>query len=195
MTAVDDRPITDVVDFFEGLEVPEGYKAELLRGDIVMMAGPDLVHNRIVTAIQDQIPYRRWERLQTQDIGLLKENSEPQPDLVVLERGKGPDHGRLLPAELVTLLVEVVSRSSVDRDYGDKRSIYAAGGVPGYLIVDPMAAQCVLLTEPYGEGEQADYGVEQTFSFGLGVPVPMLGVELETAEFPTLPPVKRHRRP
>ncbi|MER7657069.1 Uma2 family endonuclease [Streptomyces albidoflavus] len=195
MTAVDDRPITDVVDFFEGLEVPEGYKAELLRGDIVMMAGPDLVHNRIVTAIQDQIPYRRWERLQTQDIGLLKENSEPQPDLVVLERDKGPDHGRLLPAELVTLLVEVVSRSSVDRDYGDKRSIYAAGGVPGYLIVDPMAAQCVLLTEPYGEGEQADYGVEQAFSFGLGVPVPLLGVELETAEFPTLPPVKRHRRP
>ncbi|CAI4158629.1 hypothetical protein AB0F32_09395 [Streptomyces albidoflavus] len=58
-----------------------------------------------------------------------------------------------------------------------------------------MAAQCVLLTEPYGEGEQADYGVEQAFSFGLGVPVPLLGVELETAEFPTLPPVKRHRRP
>ncbi|MFE6718538.1 Uma2 family endonuclease [Streptomyces albidoflavus] len=101
----------------------------------------------------------------------------------------------MLPAELVTLLVEVVSRSSVDRDYGDKRSIYAAGGVPGYLIVDPMAAHCVLLTEPYGEGEQADYGVEQTFSFGLDVPVALLGVELETAEFPTLPPVKRHRRP
>ncbi|MFI8904878.1 Uma2 family endonuclease [Streptomyces albidoflavus] len=112
-----------------------------------------------------------------------------------MERGKGPDHGRLLPAELVTLLVEVVSRSGVDRDYGDKRSIYAAGGVPGYLIVDPMAAPCVLLTEPYGEGEQADYGVEQTFSFGLDVPVPLLGVVLETAEFPTLPPVKRHRRP
>ncbi|WTD02653.1 Uma2 family endonuclease [Streptomyces albidoflavus] len=195
MTAVDDRSITDVVDFFEGLEVPEGYKAELLRGDIVMVAGPDLVHNRIVMALQDQIPHRRWDRLQTQDIGLLKENSEPQPDLVVLERGKGPDHGRLLPAELVTLLVEVVSRSSIDRDYGDKRSIYAAGGVPGYLIVDPMAAHCVLLTEPYGEGEQADYGVEQTFSFGLDVPVPLLGVELETAGFPTLPPVKRHRRP
>ncbi|MGW9423993.1 Uma2 family endonuclease [Streptomyces koyangensis] len=195
MTAVDDRSITDVVDFFEGLEVPEGYKAELLRGDIVMVAGPDLVHNRIVMALQDQIPHRRWDRLQTQDIGLLKENSEPQPDLVVLERGKGPDHGRLLPAELVTLLVEVVARSSIDRDYGDKRSIYAAGGVPGYLIVDPMAAHCVLLTEPYGEGEQADYGVEQTFSFGLDVPVPLLGVELETAGFPTLPPVKRHRRP
>ncbi|MFB8416854.1 hypothetical protein ACFC63_15250 [Streptomyces albidoflavus] len=51
-----------------------------------------------------------------------------------------------------------------------------------------MAAHCVLLTEPYGEGEQADYGVEQTFSFGLDVPVPLLGVELETAGFPTCRP-------
>ncbi|CAM5358819.1 MULTISPECIES: hypothetical protein [Streptomyces] len=58
-----------------------------------------------------------------------------------------------------------------------------------------MAAQRVLLTEPHGEGEQADYGVEQTFSFGLDVPVPLLGVVLETAEFPRLPPVERHRRP
>ncbi|WP_425442571.1 hypothetical protein [Streptomyces colonosanans] len=36
MTAVMDRPMTtDVVAFFENLEVPEGYKAELLRGEIV----------------------------------------------------------------------------------------------------------------------------------------------------------------
>ncbi|SUP62666.1 Uncharacterised protein [Streptomyces griseus] len=88
MTAVDDRPITGVVDSFEGLEVPEGHKAELLRGDIALMAGPDLVHNRIVTALRDQIPYRRRERLRTQDIGLLKENSEPQPGLVVLNAAR-----------------------------------------------------------------------------------------------------------
>ena len=51
MTAVDDRPTTGNVDiepttsnmvkFFENLEVPEGVKVELLRGEIVMMAGPD----------------------------------------------------------------------------------------------------------------------------------------------------------
>jgi Uma2 family endonuclease len=195
MTAVDDRPITDVVEFFEGLAVPEGYKAELLRGDIVMMAGPDLVHNEIIESVQDQIPRSRWKRLQTQDVAVPGETSEPQPDLVVMERGAGPESGRLVPAEQVTLLVEVVSKTSIDRDYGDKRSIYAAARIPGYLIIDPMAAQCVLLTEPGGKGEAADYQVEKTISFGLPVPLDLLGVELDTTDFQKLPPVKRHRRP
>ncbi|MBC9716228.1 Uma2 family endonuclease [Streptomyces sp. TRM66268-LWL] len=195
MTAVDDRPVPDVVEFFENLEVPEGYRAELLRGDIVMVAGPDLVHNRIVQDVQDQIPRRAWDRLQTQDIAIRGESSEPQPDLVVLERGAGPAQGRLLPAEIITLVVEVVSKTSVDRDYGEKRSIYAAGEVPAYLIIDPMAGQCMLLTEPTGKGEAADYQVERTTKFGLRVQVDLLGVELDTTEFPTLPGITRHRRP
>ncbi|MFI8346411.1 hypothetical protein [Streptomyces sp. NPDC085596] len=40
--------------FFEEFEPPEGIKIELLRGEVVMMAAPDLVHNRIVTAVQDR---------------------------------------------------------------------------------------------------------------------------------------------
>ncbi|WP_436740488.1 hypothetical protein [Streptomyces sp. BBFR102] len=38
-------------------------------------------------------------------------------------------------------------------------------------------------------------GSSGPLSFGRDVPVPLLGAVLETAEFPTLPPVKRHRRP
>lgn len=195
MTAVDDRLITDVAEIFENLEVPEGFKAELLRGDIVMMAGPDVVHNRIVRSVQDQIPHDRWERLQTQDISIPGESSEPQPDLVVMELGAFDGPGRLIPAPAVTLLMEVVSKSSVDRDYGEKRSIYAAGQVPVYLIIDPMAAHSVVLTDPIGKGEDADYRTERTFKFGAPVPLDLLGVKLETAGFQTLPPVKRHRRP
>ncbi|MFG2827821.1 Uma2 family endonuclease [Streptomyces sp. NPDC048434] len=195
MTAVDDRLITDAAEIFENLEVPEGFKAELLRGDIVMMAGPDRVHNDIVECVQDQIPRDRWRRLQTQDIAIPGENSEPQPDLVVLERGSQKGPGRLIPAPAVTLLVEVVSKTSIDRDYGDKRSIYAAGRVPVYLIIDPTAGQCVVLTEPTGSGEEADYQMECTTKFGVPVPLDVLGVKLNTTEFETLPAVTRHRRP
>lgn len=130
MTAVEDRPTTHpLVAFFEELEVPEGFKAELLRGEIVMTAGPDVVHNRLVQEIQDQIPRKRWDRLQTQDVAILQETGQPQPDLVVLERGAGPESGRLMPTEVVTMLVEVVSKTSVERDHSLKRSIYAAGKV------------------------------------------------------------------
>lgn len=195
MTAVDDRLITDVREIFENLEVPEGFKAELLRGDIVMMAGPGLVHNMIVESVQDQIPRDRWQRLQVQDIDIPHELSEPVPDLVVIERGAVPGSGRLVPSGAVTMVVEVVSKTSVDRDYGDKRSIYAAGKVPAYLIIDPMAAQCLLLTEPTGQGEEADYLLERTSRFGMPLSLDMFGIKLETSEFGTVPPVKRHRRP
>ncbi|SCK37424.1 Endonuclease, Uma2 family (restriction endonuclease fold) [Streptomyces sp. SceaMP-e96] len=192
MTAVDERRMTEL---FENLEVPEGIKMELLRGEIVMMAGPDLVHNEIVEAVQDQIPRSCWRRLQTQDIAILSESSEPQPDLAVLERGVGPHSGRLLPSEMVTMLVEVVSKNSVERDYGIKRSIYAAGKVPAYLIIDPIVAHCVLLTEPVGGGDEADYTVQRITKFGDPVPLELLGIELESSEFGILPNVRPHRRP
>jgi len=183
MTAVIDRPVTtDVVEFFENLEVPEGYKAELLRGEIVMMAGPDVVHNRIVLRMQDQIP-REWDRLTTQDVAILRENSVPRPDLVVVEQDAGPEHGRLMPWEVITMLVEVVSKTSIERDYSIKRLIYAAGKVPAYLIVDPIMAQCVLLTEPTGTGDEADYQVQRITKFGDPVPLRFFGIELDTSAF------------
>ncbi|MFF2204231.1 Uma2 family endonuclease [Streptomyces sp. NPDC058145] len=192
MTAVDER---GVAEFFAGFEPPEGLKVELLRGEIVMMASPDLVHNRIVTNLMDQIPRQRWERLQTQDVDIVDEASEPVPDLVVLEAGAGPDSGRLLPSRTITLVVEVVSKTSVDRDYGVKRLIYAAGEVPAYLIVDPIMAQCVLYSEPVGRGEGADYQVQRTTRFGAPLPLELLDVVLDTTEFGTYKGVKPHRYP
>ncbi|MER5786995.1 Uma2 family endonuclease [Streptomyces sp. NPDC001980] len=192
MTAVDERGMTK---FFERFEPPEGIKVELLRGEIVMMAAPDLVHNRIVTEVQDQIPRKRWERLQTTDLDIIDEASEPIPDLVVLERGVAPASGNLVPSQLVTLVVEVVSKTSVDRDYGIKRSIYAAGKIPAYLIIDPIMAHCVLLSDPVGEGDQADYRGQWITKFGDPVLLELLGAELDTSEFGTLTGVRRHRLP
>ncbi|KUN92234.1 hypothetical protein AQJ67_40760 [Streptomyces caeruleatus] len=192
MTAVDERGMTK---YFEELEPPEGVKVELLRGEIVMMASPDLVHNMIVEDVLDQIPRKRWSRLQTQDVDILDEASEPVPDLVVLEREARPASGRLLPSSLSTMVVEVVSKTSVQRDYEIKRSIYAAGKVPVYLIVDPVMAQCVLLTRPVGRGDNADYQRQQVTKFGAPLPVEELGLELDTTEFGTFPNVRPHRYP
>ncbi|MER6067293.1 Uma2 family endonuclease [Streptomyces sp. NPDC001817] len=192
MTAVDER---GVAEFFEGFEPPDGLKVELLRGEIVMMASPDLVHNLIVMLLGRQIPLEHWYSLQTQDVDIVDEASEPVPDLVVVAPEILPASGRLLPASLITMVVEVVSKTSVERDYCVKRSIYAAGGIPVYLIVDPIMAQCVLLTRPEGEGERADYKGQEVKKFGIPVLLEELGVELDTTGFGTLPDVKPHRFP
>ncbi|MET8816241.1 Uma2 family endonuclease [Streptomyces sp. NPDC004549] len=192
MTAVDERGMTK---YFEELEPPEGVKVELLRGVIVMMASPDIVHNMIVTDVQDQIPRQRWSRLQTQDIDISGEASEPVPDLVVLARDLLPDSGRLVPCRVISLVVEVVSKSSVHHDYVIKRSIYAAGEIPAYLIIDPIMGHSVLLTKPSGQGEDADYRSQEIIKFGDRLPLDVLGAELDTSEFGTLPGVRPHRYP
>ncbi|MFF4408346.1 Uma2 family endonuclease [Streptomyces sp. NPDC001262] len=188
MTAVDEEMIA-LID--EHPEVFDRYKIELLRGEIVMMAGPDVVHNLIVLSVLRQIPGDRWWPLQTQDIAIPGEDSEPQPDLVVVEQGAVEGPGRLVPAAAATLLLEVVSKTSALRDYNTKRSMYAAGQVPAYLIVDPFAAKCVLLTEPVGAGDEADYLAKRTSKFGDPIPLDMLGITLDTSDFKTLPGTPR----
>ncbi|GHG92586.1 Uma2 family endonuclease [Streptomyces lanatus] len=185
----------DMIKFFEELEPPEGIRVELLRRAIVMSPSPDLVHNRDVTEAADQIPRLRWFRPQTQCVDMLDDVSAPVPDLVVTERGVGPDQGTYMPSEVVTALVEVVSRTSVDRDYGIKRELYAASAVPVYLIIDPIMAHCVLFTDPKGSGEEADYQVQRLSRFGCPVPIECLGIELDTTRFVTFTDVRPHRYP
>jgi Uma2 family endonuclease len=192
MTAVDERGMANYLDKFEP---PEGVKAELLRGVIVMMASPDLVHNLIVLHTQRQIPIDRWYPIQTQDVDIVGEESVPIPDLVVAAPDVLPASGHLLPSQLVTMVVEVVSKSSVHQDYVVKRSIYAAGKVPAYLILDPIMAQCVLLTRPEGDGEDANYLTQQITKFGDPVSLEVLGLELDTSEFGTFSDVRPHRYP
>ncbi|WP_308461283.1 hypothetical protein [Streptomyces sp. Ru73] len=93
------------------------------------------------------------------------------------------------------MVVEAVSGTSVDRDYGLKRTIYVAGRIPVHLIVDPVVGHCVLLTEPAGAGEEADYRAQRITKFGDPVPLDLLGVELDTREFQRLPGVRPHSRP
>ena len=149
--------------YFAALEPPEGVKAELLRGVIVMTPTPDVLHNVIVA------------RVQTQDVGIVGEASEPVPDLVVLKRDLLPESGRLLSCRLITMVVEVVSERGVHQDY--------------------VMAQCVLLTKPTGEGEEADYLTQKIVKFGDRLPLEALGIELDTSEFGTFTGVKPHRYP
>ena len=81
------------------------------------------------------------------------------------------------------------------RDYSVKRRIYAEAGVPAYLIVDPIAAHCVVLTEPAGDGEEADYRCRRITKFGDLTPLEPIGIELDTSEFAAYENVRPHRYP
>lgn len=58
-----------------------------------------------------------------------------QPDLAVVPRSVDIRHHFVRAAD-VTLVVEVVSPGSTERDWVAKRADYARAGIPSYLIVD-----------------------------------------------------------
>lgn len=67
--------------------------------------------------------------------------------------------------------------------------------MPAYLIIDPMMAQCTLLTRPAGDGDDADYLTQQITKFGDPLPLEIVGLEVDTSGFGTYSGVKPHRYP
>lgn len=70
-----------------------------------------------------------------------------RPDLLVCRRERVRDVARI-DAAMVELVVEVVSRGSIERDRVAKKGEYAQAGIPAYLLVDRFAGRLVLFTDP-----------------------------------------------
>ncbi|GAA2474190.1 Uma2 family endonuclease [Actinocorallia cavernae] len=184
-----------IVEYFQELRPPEGARAELLRGTIVIAPSSGAIHDGNVSAVVNQLPRTCWSGITSQGVDMLEGSSVPVPDVVVAERAARVERGALMPSQAVTALVEVVCARSVYRDYLIKGSIYAAAKVPAYLIIDPVMAQCVLFTEPTGHGENADYRCRRITAFGDSTPLEPVGIELDTSEFAVYENIRPHRYP
>jgi Uma2 family endonuclease len=137
-------------EFMEA-EVEEGFRYELGRGVLEVTEVPNDPHGQVVANLYDAISrYRRDHPGVIHRYGGGSEFrfvipgmiSGRNPDLGVVLGGAAKDaRGRRLPA----LAAEVVSRSSVKRDYEIKRDEYLAYGLHEYWIVDPLKLQVTVL--------------------------------------------------
>lgn len=104
-------------------------------------------------------------------------DSEPEPDVAVI-RGLREEYVERHPGpEDIGLLVEVAD-TSLDRDRGWKKRIYAAAAIPAYWIVNLVERQVEVFTEPSGPGDGPDYETRQVFLPGDQVPVVLDGKEV-----------------
>ena len=188
MTRDPDTPAEFLLADFLTLDTPEGYRAELIDGEIVVTPPPDGNHGRTIWRIVQQI-----SRSSSTDM-----DYSPEAGLIVPSRGL-PDEGRFIPdgvfapAELdvfhnapswmspdgVELVLEVTS-SRPDLDRNAKRSAYAEAGIPLYLLMDRQYRKVTLFSDP-GHG---DYSQTNTAPFGrkLYLPEPF-DFQLDTAPF------------
>jgi Uma2 family endonuclease len=125
------------------VRVADGTKADLLDG-VMYVASPDTYTNDQIAGF---LSYLIHGYAEAKDLGRvfgsrfafsLSPYRSPEPDVafvaksrlhLVKERGMegGPD-----------VAVEVVSRDSRQRDYGEKKQIYQEAGVAEYWIIDPL---------------------------------------------------------
>ncbi len=108
---------------------------------------------------------------------LTLEDSEPEPDVIIVRSNPRDDAEPPFTAQLVALVVEVAD-ATLERDRGIKRRIYARAGIPAYWLVNLNANCLEVYTAPAGESREADYRQLQVCKLSDSVPVIIEGQEI-----------------
>lgn len=158
--------------FDDILALPEGERAELINGEMFMMASPTRGHQDVVTWLSGQIYsyiQNKKGKCRVYVSGLAvfpkKDNiNYVEPDVtVVCDRNKLDKRGCNGAPEWA---IEVVSPSSTKMDYERKKKLYQESGVEEYWIVDPEMEQVKVYR--FSEDDQArDYSFEETVKAGI----------------------------
>jgi Uma2 family endonuclease len=177
-----------LVDAWRDLDVPEGWRAEIIEERIVMTPPPGYPHNliasRVHKALVRVIP-DDWAIFQTAGVSIPLRSNLFIPDLVVIPEDRvpgGEDPGPVLAAEAL-LAVEITSRSNADTDRKTKLWGYAHAGVPLYLLIDRFAEGAPSV-ELYSKPNNGVYQESHRVPFGKPITLPEpFDLTLETGEF------------
>ncbi|EDY60501.1 MULTISPECIES: Uma2 family endonuclease [Streptomyces] len=191
MTAMAHESLTQEEVLLEGflaLDAPEGFRAELIEGEIVVTPPPDGEHEKYISRIVRQvIKHARIEMDFSGNKGLKLRSGEacpknhvvPDVTLAPLELDLFGSADSWMPCDGVALVLEVTStKPKADREA--KRRCYSRGGIPLYLLVDRETSSVTLFSDP----EKDDYREHCTRPFGKPITLPdPFSFDLETADF------------
>jgi Uma2 family endonuclease len=174
MTRGQDESANAVLEAFLSLETPEGYRAELIDGEIVVTPPPNGNHERCIAEIVEQMITNSATRMHfSGHKGLILSWADGEarviPDVTLAPKKLDlfRDAPPWMPSAGVAMVVEVTS-SSPDRDREAKRRAYAAAQVPLYLLIDREDRQVTLFGNPLRD----DYATKSAAAFGSGVQLP-----------------------
>ncbi|MFC4471913.1 Uma2 family endonuclease [Streptomyces xiangluensis] len=171
---------------FERLErmpVPEGYKVEIVEGNIFMSPQRE-THWEIILGIVEQLRTRYPRKRVKSDVrvdypGHLNGFASDVTLMAADAEKTSEGHSR---HEDVEFVAEVISKGTAPNDYGPKKTAYAVAEVPVYLIADPYQGRCHVYTHP----KDGDYATETKVAFGGDVDLTdtVVGLTIKTDEFP-----------
>lgn len=190
------------------LGLPEGFRAEIIEGDIVVSPAARVAHNWFVTGViaamvraADADPTFRWVALSNTGVG-APEAAGWIPDVVIVDRERNAevlaaDEAVFTPSDLV-MAIEVTSPSNADHDREpgpqhrrkngnrimSKWTDYASAGVEYYLLVDrdPRVARATLYFDPNPATSRYESAIAWEFGEPIVLPEPF-GVTIDTTEW------------
>jgi len=150
-------------------------RVELINGYLVKKMGKNPPHIWVVYAITEALrgtlpPHMCCRK---EDPVRIPDFDEPEPDVAVV-RGNHDDYRDRIPEPKDVVLLVEVAESTLDRDQGEKRRAYAIGGILDYWIINLVARQ----VEVYSNPAAGEYRSLQVFTFGDEIPVLIDGVEV-----------------
>ena len=138
---------------------------ELLAGEIAVMSPEGVPHASISVEAGEYLMRLLGERAQVRQakpITLTAVDSEPEPDLAIVERlGRGYHDHHPYP-ENVFWLIEYAN-TSLSKDLDQKKRLYAEAGIPEYWVVNLRDMTLMVFRDP-GAGT---YRTEQTLDSGV----------------------------
>ncbi|WP_106428791.1 Uma2 family endonuclease [Streptomyces sp. AA1529] len=170
------------------MEVPEGYRAEIIGGNIVMSPWSKGYYLDVMDALVEQLMPRLPEGQRVSYAPFLFALSGQEraygPDIYVAARDAFRTHDRYIDGEALTLVAELTSDSTRTVDWTDKLPAYAKASVPVYLLLDMQELTLSVFASPTPLG----YAERRTYEFGDIVHLPSpFDCDIDTAGFGAMP--------
>ncbi|MEM9542203.1 MAG: Uma2 family endonuclease [Cyanobacteria bacterium P01_E01_bin.42] len=157
-----------------------GRNVELIAGEIVEMSPEGELHAYTNDEAGEYLIYLLGNRAkvrQGKPIAIPENNSEPQPDLAIVQRLGRNYRDRHPHPENIFWLVEY-SYSTLTTDSQVKNRLYAAAGILEYWIVDLRSRELIVLREPTENGYQS----RATYRQGIICPLAFPDVEISVEQ-------------
>ncbi|WP_308290516.1 Uma2 family endonuclease [Streptomyces marispadix] len=166
------------------MEVPDGYRAEIIRGSIVVSPWSRAFYLSVMRSVRRQLEPHAPEGQIIDAAPFLFSFPHQEraygPDVYAAEERAFQSHDRYVDGEALSLAVELTSAATRKADLEDKVTVYGMAQVPVYLLLDMQEESATVYWAPSAKG----YTSHLTVPFGksLHVPAPF-DCELDTTGF------------
>lgn len=139
--------------------IPGDERYELIDGELILAAAPNEIHQRVSKRLLSRLLAAEeqglgWVYDAPFDV-VLSDTEVVQPDLLFVSKDRADI---ITPANVQgapNLVVEILSPSTAQRDWTQKRELYAKYGVQEFWPIDPEAGMVWVLSLRNGEYEIA----------------------------------------